>query len=558
MIETNIRVVQPGENLYLWTRCAKHITMNSAAEILEKVCNILESRDLAAVYCPEREEILVYMWGTVSPFELKGDGWIVQVEDGGRNQRIQFSTSAKDALLLAQLIERHTLIQIKQRLNMLTFDSPRIFQDTKPFKTVNDIDVYRRFEVSALPIQGVGVGISVDISTAFFTHKTVAELFRNDIPDHEQQRLQDSFKSLSQRQHGQKGTLLYDLGNKQRKCYFDKFLQGVTCATPNVLNVNGQTYNPLLEYYQHNQSQLKIDPNDSVAMVSFKGMNQPRPVAAKLLRLRVMNESLPRSLKQIDKIAPKDRANLINDFWQRLDTDLLGHGKPHVERNFWHPEDIKTIKLRPPALLFKDGKVLPTPNERDYEEFQEHYRQRLRLLHKVGCLYVPPSIERTVYFAIPKNAKENLRRHLIMDVTEHLKQLTQTLITPEFVPYETLDQVFLKLNRQYKPGIVVFVFDDEAPETYYKVAYELPNWRVKRITFRELKNKFSRFMYADSSDVRQHPRADRNWNSFIEMITLDVLQLMDCVPWGLKDKLSYDAHLAIDVGRNKKTLRCLS
>ena len=93
--------------------------------------------------------------------------------------------------------------------------------------------------------------------------------------------LQKDFESLSQRQRGQKGTLLYDLGNKQRKCYFDQFLQGITCATTGTLYVNGQTYNSLFEYYQHNQSHLKINPDDSVAMVSFPRMNQPRPVAAK-------------------------------------------------------------------------------------------------------------------------------------------------------------------------------------------------------------------------------------------------------------------------------------
>ena len=42
--------------------------------------------------------------------------------------------------------------------------------------------------------------------------------------------------------------------------------------------------------------------------VSFKGIDQPQPVAAKLLRLRVMNASLPGSLKRIDKLAPYERA----------------------------------------------------------------------------------------------------------------------------------------------------------------------------------------------------------------------------------------------------------
>ena len=496
-------------------------------------------RGLAAVYCRIRKQILVLTQVPIPSLEVKEDNWIVQVEDGGTNQKIQFSHSESDASLLAQLIERHIQIKIKCRLKMQTFDSPRIFQETEPFDTVEDIDVYRRFEVSALPIQGVGVGISVDISTAFFSHWTVADVFRDDIPDHEQQRLRKDFKFLSQRKEGKKGTLLYDLENKQRKCYFDKFLLGVTCATTGTLFVNGQTYSSLLEYYQCNQPQLKIDPNDSVARVSFRGLDQPQLVAAKLLRLRVMNDSLPKSLKQVDKITPRERVKLTNHFWQRLGNDLLGNGRLRVSRHFWQPHSEKVINLLPPALQFSNGLTLPSPQKRDCTEFRKHYRQRPRLLHKVGCLDVPILMDRTVHFAIPAEVTQEIRDHLITDIVERLRCLTGKPIAPETVSYDTLDDVFLKLNQGNSPGMVVVVFDDEAPETYHKVAYELPGWRVKRITFKGLKNKFGRLK-------------SRDWKSFIEMITLDVLQQLDCVPWGFKDEPLYDTHLAIDVGRNKR------
>ena len=262
---------------------------------------------------------------------------------------LQFLHSENDATLLAQLIERYLLIQIKRRLKMQTVDSPRIFQATRPFKTCEGIDVYRRFEISALPIQGVGVGISVEISTAFFTHCTVADVFRDDIPDYEQQRRQEDFESLSQRQRGQKGTLLYDLENKQRKCYFDKFLPRITCATTGALSVNGQTYSSLLEYYKRKQPHLKVYADDCVASVSFEGISEPRPVAAKLLRLRVMNDSLPRALKQVDKITPWERLRLINSFWQRLGNDVLGNGKPRISLYFWQPS-FSSSPAEPPAL----------------------------------------------------------------------------------------------------------------------------------------------------------------------------------------------------------------
>ena len=495
MIETNIRIVEQGIELTLPTRCAKIETLAPSAKMIEKVCNQFANRNLAAVYCPQRQQILVLTSNLISQFVVKDDteNWTVKVVDGGKNQKLQFSYSENDASLLAQLTERHVQIEIKRRLKMQTPDSPRIFQDPKPFDTVEDIDVHRRFEVSALPIQGVGVGISVDISTAFFSHWTVADVFQDDIPDHEQQRLQKDFESLSQRQRGQKGTLLYDLGNKQRKCYFDQFLQGVTCATTGTLYVNGQTYSSLLEYYKRKHPHLKINADDCVAMVSFKGIDQPQPVAAKLLRLRVVNESLPKALKQVDKITPWERLRLINSFWQRLGNDVLGNRKPQVSPYFWQPHSEQVIDLLPPTLQFASGATLPAPQKRDYGKLKEHYRQRLPLLHKVGCLETPILMQRVVHFAIPKKVHQEMRGCLIRDITENLQQLTKMPITSEPLLYDSLDDIFFKLKHHPNPGIVVFVFDDEAPETYYKVAYELSNWRVKRITFKELKNQFDRF-----------------------------------------------------------------
>ena len=542
-IETNIRIVEPKKDLYLLTRCAKIITQDHLPKMREKVCNRLASRNLAAVYCPIRKRILVLTKGRIPYLEVKGENWIIQVEDGARIEKLQFSHSENDASLLAQLIERHILIEIKRRLKMQTVDSPRIFQETKPFKTVEGIDVHRRFGVSAIAIEDVGVGISVDVSMAFFTHNTVADFFRLDVPNHEQQRLQEDFESLSQRQHGQKGTLLYDLGNKRRKCYFYSPLPGVTCATTGTRVVNGQAYDSLLEYYKQKQRQLNIHAEDSVVMVSFIGIDQPQPVAAKLLRARVMNDSLPSSLKRIDKLAPNERARLITEFWRVLGNDLFGTGKPDVACHFWQPPSEKIIRLVPSELQFSGGTILPAPQGRKYKEFLGHYHQRFVLLHKNGCLSIPIAMDSVVHFAVPKKASEAMRGALLMGVTEHLKQLTKKHIAPKLTTYDARDEVFLELNQYSDPGIVVFVFDDESPETYYNVSHELSNWRVKRITFRELKSKFDRHNVTED---------ERGWNSFTEMIALDVLQQMDCVFWGLKDTSGYDAHLAIDVGRDKR------
>ena len=554
MIETNIRIVEPGTELELLTKCVKIKALDPSVKMLEKVCNEFAKRGLAAVYCSQPKQILALTRGYISPFEVKDEreNWIVEVEDGGENRKLRFSRSNGDALLLAQLIERLLRIKIKRNLPLRTINSPRILYEPEPFQSAEGIDAYRRFEISAIPIEGVGVGISVEVGVAFFTQWTVANFFRNDLPRCEKERRHKRFESLSERQSGQKGTLRYDSGKNLSSCYFDRFLLGITCATTGKRIVEEEVYDSLLKYYQRKQPHLKIDADDCVAMVSFNNISEPQPVAAKLLRLRVMNDALPKSLKQVDKIKPWERVRFINNFWQRLGNDVLGNGKPRVSRYFWQPYFKKVIDLLSPALQFADGFTLAVPQQKSSSELQTHYKQRLPLLRKVGCLEGPISMERTVNFAIPTKVREEIRGRFIMDVTEHLKQLTKKQINPEIVPYDTLDEVFSELNRHLKPGIIVFVFDDQSPETYYKVAFELPNWRVKRITLKELENKFGKLKSTSNHGASQLSKSERGWNSFTEMITLDVLQQMDCIPWGFKGKPPYDAHLAIDVGRNKR------
>ena len=117
MRETNIRIVKPGIELTLPTRCAKIKTLAPSAKMIEKVCNQFASRNSAAVYCPQRQQILVLTPNLISQFVVKDDkeNWTVKVVDGGKNQKLQFSHPENDAPLLAQLIERQVQIEIKRR-----------------------------------------------------------------------------------------------------------------------------------------------------------------------------------------------------------------------------------------------------------------------------------------------------------------------------------------------------------------------------------------------------------------------------------------------------------
>ncbi len=63
--------------------------------------------------------------------------------------------------------------------------------------------------------------------------------------------------------------------------------------------------------------------------------------------------------------------------------------------------------------------------------------------------------------------------------------------------------------------------------------------------------EYARFKKIPGPDGKPH-RAVRAWNSFVEMCALDVLQQLDCVPWRPASSMKYDAHLAIDVGHDRR------
>ena len=141
------------------------------------------------------------------------------------------------------------------------------------------------------------------------------------------------------------------------------------------------------------------------------------------------------------------------------------------------------------------------------------------------------------------------------DLTACLGRLTNKQITFDLKMYQNVDVALLNLRQESKSGIAVFIFEDKDPATYSKVSYELIGWRVKRITSRALVDRFRRLpkdkrrlSHNDSNGSKE----ERNWNSFIEMNALDVLQQMDCVPWGLATPLHYEAQLAIDVGWDRR------
>ena len=547
MIETNIRIVNFGAKLYLDTRVADLVGQDISPNLEQKACNALRRKGLASVPCPEG--ILVAGTKPIRTCDISEDDWRVEIRDKGVIKRLNFS-KPNEAAILAQLLERSLLIEIGKRTNLWTLDSPSIFYASTPFKEVDGVAAYRRYEISSTVIEGVGIGLVVDVSTAFFTVPTVADFFENSSPDKKWQ--PKHFEALSHRQTGQKGTLLYDLGRNKIKCYFAGF-SDTTCATTGPLRVKGKDYSSLYDYYQQTYPHLNVNPYDSVAKVSFPGIDHPRPVVANRLRLRVMNEAVPPRLKQVDKISPKERRELIEKFWTNIGDYPLGRGRPSVDKSFWQPWK-QLLYLKPPKLKFAKGKGVyaksGTPNG-----YRKYYRERFPLLNKVGCLDVPPTLSRNIHIRVPDSIDQTAADRFAKDLTAYLGRMTNKQITFDLKMYQNVDAALLNLRQESRSGIVVFIFEDKDPATYSKVSYELTGWRVKRVTSRALVDRFRRlpkdkrmFSHIGSNGSRE----ERNWNSFIEMNALDVLQQMDCVPWGLADPLYYEAHLAIDVGRDRR------
>lgn len=556
MLETNIRIVEPGADLCFNARVARVVTQDLSPDLLQKACGALRNRHaLAAVVNSDKTSLLVATKGPVPNVVVQDDDWRLEVKDTERTRQLRFANLC-DRFLLSQLLERAMTAHVEHHTPLWALDGYRIWYEPKPFQTAEDVDAYQRFEISSIAIEGVDIGIIVDISTAFFTVPTVADFFRESLPKAERERRRERFEYLGVRQSGFKGTLLYELGRTHSRCYFDSFCPGMTTATTGGFRLHGQNYESLLDYYKRKYN-VTVGADEPVAKVSFRNIDRAQPVLARALRLRVGNEALPDELKNVDKVGPKDRCAEIEKFWARLGDTPLGEGFPKVERSFWCPPENKTIHLRSPDLAFANGQILKAPLNGHVGEHRAYYWEREVLLNEEGCLRVPPALTRVLHVAVPSKAGQPIANQLAEDVTRKLSKWTRIEIVPKLVIYKTVEEALTQLRSESKSGLVLFVFEDDDPATYYNLAYELKDWRIKRITYRNLRRHADRFQFSTnghngSSGKTIATYVPKGWSSFVEMNSLDVLQHMDCIPWSIASSLRYEGQLVIDVGADRR------
>ncbi|MCG8532205.1 MAG: hypothetical protein MI749_16290, partial [Desulfovibrionales bacterium] len=543
MKELNVKIVEFETDLKLFTKRIRLYGNELSAKQIQSVCSqIARKYKIAAIpynLATNEQELLIYQYDNLPNQALTIDNWSVTVKSDNSRFILDFH-NVSHRQLIADLYKRSLIIRLNQHPDFWVLDSPRIFYEKEPLvndTTENsDIDAFRRYEISDVIIDDVGLGFSVDISTAFFTNLSV--------DDYMNMGHIERFKKLSGRQGEQQGTLLYDGPNKKVKCYFVKYEGNLTLSTAHAIRMNdGSHYNSPFEYFQDRYPDFSVKSTDRVAKVSFPGMNGPVDVAANRLFLRVMNNMLPNNMRNIDKISASDRENLLtNGFWGKLGIDPFGKGFRNVIDGYHQPEYNRSGTIPLPDLKFGNGSVLKAPEILNAFSYKDHFRKRKSYLNNSGCYHVPPQMQRRILISYPSGFKESIVEKYSDDLCKKISELTKVDVEPVVMPaYGSILDAAYRLQDETDNGMVLFLFNSLDPASYYHIRRELKDWKLKRATTSEMLKKYN------GLKTNYKNRGRSNWESYIELTAYDVVEELGCIPFVFDTILNYDMQLVIDV-----------
>jgi hypothetical protein len=143
---------------------------------------------------------------------------------------------------------------------------------------------------------------------------------------------------------------------------------------------------------------------------------------------------------------------------------------------------------------------------------------------------------------------------LARDLADTLSTLTRRQVTILLIDFATVADAVDKLKRQAPSGVAMFVLNDE-PTAYHDVSFGLPDWRVKRLTQRTLRQHYAFLHEGLQNGQTQGPirgRGKARWDRYIMENALGMAQLLDLVPFRLDQAGPYEAQLAIDVGHDQR------
>jgi len=530
-IETNIKLFHQRRDLYVWVRHAHLSGPHLSQENAEKVCVKLASeRGLAAIVKPHSNssQLLVATKHNVRQMPVEVSDLSFTLTDADEPNGKTTLASSYGERILPSLLVRAMTIEL-MRSDFWSFDSTRLWYEPEPFDYAEGIDAYRRYKIGAAPMDEEGVGITVDVQTAFFSSQSLAWFFDRSVGRDEQQRRYQMFQRLSLRQDDQKGTLLYTIGNKRLKCYFVN-APGCSCNETGAFSIRGTGYESLADYYRKKLSGLDFDPDGGAVLVSFASYaGKPRWVAAELLRVRVMNKALPRELNSLG-ITPADRRKLITHFWEKLGDRPFGWVAPKPEPDFWKPASTRVTRLPLPSLCFGKSTLLHAPDQQSQQAYRDHYAKRLEYLDELGCCKISYDMPRTLYFAYPSDVDLTAVTQFASAITQRISNWTgKDIKFASPIPYHSIHDAKQKLQQQVDRGMLILVLDDK-PSSYYDAAYQLDRWRIKRLTPRSLMRHYTGLTegwFDHRSRRRDKQKGQGRWDNYIALNALDILQLLD-------------------------------
>jgi hypothetical protein len=542
-MELNVKLLENGSDFYLEPKIIDLRGEKLTIDQVEKVCSKLSSFwgiGSTPYKLDGTQQILVNSNINLADKKINVDNWTIELIDNSRKIRIDFRTNS-DMDLIMKLLKRSLFAHLNRNTSFWRIsESPRIFYEEKAFTYERDIDSYRRFELNDVLLDSHGLGYSVDIGTAFITQKDVEWYHRND-----QVR---RFDILRQRQNDRKGTLIYHGPDGITPCYFDKYYPNLTLETAPSFNIGSAKFQSPFDYYQKARPQFEVSPQDIPAKVNFRGLDHAVYVPANRLFLRVFNDVLPRSLKNVDKISPADRKGYLEEnFWPKLGENPFGNRIFKFRKNYFIPDRSNSGIIDLCNIYFGENAVLPAPSTKNKTSYKEHYGNVKKYLENFGCYHVPPILAGSkIYFTFPENVPDYVRSRYHNDIFNRINLYLKADFEIESVvlpSYNHYLQATVSLNKDYEKGMVVFIFDNEDSATYARIDHELKEWKLKRGTASEMLRKYEYIIEGNGNS--------KEWDSYVDMTALDIIQQMGCIPFVVDPgRLNYNMQMLIDVSED--------
>jgi hypothetical protein len=550
MVETNIRIVDPGMDLSVPMRRAKVTATANSPDLLERACLRLRSAHGLAAVPDDNGNLLIATVKPIPDLMLRENDWELSVKDDGQFEALSLR-SELGQILLPGLVERALLAKIASlKHRWVISGAPRYWYEPKAFKEAERISAFRRAAVSAMYVEDEGIGVAVELQTAFFTTVTLDWFFQIGINSAEAKYRRELFERLAERSHGQ-GTLLYQKGLTRTTCYFSEAADGITCDTTGPVRVHGKTYKSLYDYYTQTSPNLPVNASDRAVLVSFQNIKGATPVAAKFLRLRVFNDELPKELQ--DAMVPllRFRREYVFSFWKELGANALGEIGQGMKEGLWTPAPPRVWQIKPPPLRFGNGKILESPQKPD--DYRNYYGNRFKMLREAGCFQFPAATPRHIRCAYPSCVSDDSITNLLTDLQRAFATWTGKQFTVEPLKYDRIENGVNKVRNAQGEGMLLFVLNGDR-NGYYTVSLELGEFRPKRLTQSTLTEEYQMLKqgaWDGRARAKTLQKGRNNWNSFVGLIGLDVLQLQDGAPWAIPPG-PFEALLVIDVSHDRR------